>query len=396
MSPVTVTLSATDALSGVASTWYKVDAGGWTLYTAAFSPGDGNHTVQYYSIDHAGNTENTKSVTIKVDTVAPTTTPVLQGLLGSQGWYVTNVTVTLNAHDATSGVNYTKYKLNNGSWTVYSGPFALTSNGNYTLSYYSVDFAGNTETTKQTSFRIQHDVLPPVTTSGFSGVMGDNGWFVSPVTVTLTAVDDSAGVALTKYQLDAGAWTTYTGAFQVTTDAVHTLLYYSVDKVGNTETTKGATLKIDQVPPTINLTVNKTGLSRWLLTAHVSDSTSGVAKVVFYLDGGIIGNVTAAPYTFVCTQQGTAQAIVYDNAGLLKVSSGVPVVLDLNLNSRLIVGNQASGSQSQNPNSRVNDLQCCIRSFGYLACNGKYPESTNTETLNQVRGTLPPHLSPFY
>jgi len=362
VSNVTVTLSAVDAVSGVASTWYKVDAGGWTLYTVPFTPGDGNHTVQYYSIDHAGNTENTKSAIIKVDRAAPTTTLILQGLLGSQGWYVTNVSVTLSAYDATSGVNYTKYKLNNGSWMVYTGSFVLTTNGNYTLYYYSVDIAGNSETIKQMSFRIQHDVLPPVTTPGFSGVMGNNNWFVSPVTVTLNAVDDSAGVAITKYQLDAGAWKTYTGAFQVATDAVHSLLYYSVDKVGNTETVKGAIFKIDQTPPTINLTVNRTGLSRWLLTANVSDSMSGVAKVEFYLNGVLLGNVTASPYTFVCTKEGTAQAIVYDNAGLLTVSGGVPVILDLNMNSGSLIGNQGTGSQSQSQSQNSGSTSMLSRS----------------------------------
>jgi len=350
ITPVTVTLSATDALSGAQTTWYKIDTGGWTLYSAPFTPGDGNHIVQYYSYDYAGNIENTKSSTYKVDTVAPTTTRTLQGLIGSQGWYVTNVTVTLSAHDATSGVNYTKYNLNNGSWIVYSGPFTLTTNGNYTLYYYSVDFAGKTETTQQITIRIQHDVLPPVTTSGFSGIMGNNNWFVSPVIVTLNAVDNSAGVATTKYQLDAGIWNTYTGAFQVTNDAEHTLLYYSIDNVGNTETAKGTILKIDQTVPTINLTVNKTGLIRWLLTAHVNDDMSGIAKVVFYLDGNVLGNVTEAPYEWISTTQGTAQAIVYDNAGNNKVSDAIPVSVDLDLNSKSATNNQVPDSQSQSQN----------------------------------------------
>jgi parallel beta-helix repeat protein len=351
VSAITVTLSTTDGLSGVESTWYKIDAGVWRLYTVPFTmSSNGQHTIQYYSIDHAGNQEVASSIAFKIDTVAPITTYTLQGLLGSQGWYVTNVTVTLSASDATSGVNYTKYKLNNGNWTVYNGSFVLTTNGNYTLYYYSVDFAGNNETTKQTSFRIQHDVTPPVTTSEFDGTMGHNNWFVSPVTVTLSAVDDSAGVAFTKYKLNAGTWTTYTGAFLVTEDAVHTLAYYSVDKVGNTEPIQTATLKIDQTKPTINLTVEKIGLSKWRLTANVTDNTSGIARVEFYLDGVLLGNATAPPYDWNCTQKGTAQAIVYDNAGNSKVSNTVPVILDLNSNS--VTNNQgAPGSQSQNQNT---------------------------------------------
>ena len=354
VSVVTVTLSATDGLSGVVSTWYKLDASAWNLYAAPLTvSSNGEHTVQYRSLDNAGNQENASSIAFKIDTIAPTTTRTLQGLLGSQGWYVTNVTVTLSASDVTSGVNYTKYNLNNGSWIVYNGSFVSTENGNYTLYYCSVDFAGNTEATKQVAFRIQHDVTPPVTTHHLDGTMGQNNWFIYPVTVTFSAVDDSAGVASTTYKLDAGNWTPYTGAFLITGDAaVHTILYYSVDKVGNTESVKGATLKIDQTKPTINLTVNKTGLSKWRLTANVNDNTSGIARVEFYLNAILLGNKTESPYEWNCTQKGTAQAIVYDNAGNSKVSNEIPVSVDLDLSSNSATNNPVvSGSQSQSQNT---------------------------------------------
>ena len=325
-SVVTVALSATDALSGVESMWYQIDSGLWHFYTAPFTvSGDGTHMVRYYSFDRAGNQEVANSVSFKIDTTAPTTTHTLVGIIGSQGWYITNVTITLSANDVTSGVNYTKYKLNNGSWIIYTGSFVVTTNGNYTLYYCSVDFAGNTEATKQVAFKIQHDVLPPVTTHEFDGIMGENNWFINAVTVTLSAVDDSAGVASTKYKLDAGAWTTYTGAFLVTEDAaVHTLYYYSVDKVGNREENKSATLKIDRTKPTINLTVEKTGLNKWLLTATVSDETSGIAKVDFYVDSEFVGEDAEAPYELEYSGTGdTAQAIVYDNAGNSAISAEV-------------------------------------------------------------------------
>jgi hypothetical protein len=327
-SVVTVTLSATDTLSGVESTWYKIDAGFWTFYSVPFTvSSNGEHMVQYYSLDHAGNQEITKSVTFKIDTIAPTTTHTLQGLLGSQGWYVTNVTVTLIANDVTSGVNYTKYKLNTGNWIVYTGSFFVTTDGNYTLYYYSVDLAGNIETTKQTSFRILHDVTPPVTTHSFSGTMGENNWYVSNVTVTLSANDDSAGVNFTMYKLDAGAWTTYIGSFYVTEDASHTLYYYSVDKVGNREENKSVVLKIDQTAPTItlNATPENTLKTKWLLNATVFDAMSGVKKVEFYVDDQGVGNVSApGPYIFHYKGKGKiAQAIVSDMAGNQAMSAQV-------------------------------------------------------------------------
>jgi hypothetical protein len=193
------------------------------------------------------------------------------------------------------------------------------------------------------------DRTPPVTTHEFDGISGDNGWFVSNVTVILSAVDYSAGVDFTMYKLDAGIWTTYTAPFSVTDDSNHTLSYYSVDKVGNKETEKGPfDFKLDKTIPLINLTVEKTGLSKWLLTATVSDETSGIAKVEFYLNGECLGEATESPYEWTVFKQGTAQAIVYDNAGNSKVSDAIPVSVNLDLNSQSATNNQVvSGSQSQ-------------------------------------------------
>jgi predicted CxxxxCH...CXXCH cytochrome family protein len=65
------TLSASDAGgSGVASTWYRLDAGAWSSGTAiavtAPASGSASHTISWYSIDAAGIQEATKSVSFTV------------------------------------------------------------------------------------------------------------------------------------------------------------------------------------------------------------------------------------------------------------------------------------------------------------------------------------------
>jgi parallel beta-helix repeat protein len=354
-SSVTVSLTATDTMSGVDLTWYQIDETYWVIYSAPFTvSSDGQHMIQYYSIDHAGNQEVTSAITFKIDKIVPTTNHTLQGLIGSQGWFVTNVTVTLNASDVTSGVNFTMYKLNTADWTVYAGSFIVVADGNNTLYYYSVDFAGNIEATKQVAFRIQYDVTPPVTTTEFDGTTGENDWFVSAVTVTLSSVDDSAGVNFTKYKLDAGVWMMYTGPFYFSEDGEHTLYYYSVDNVGNREENKSAPFKIDQTAPMIDITVEQIGLLRWLVTANVSDETSGIAKVEFYLDDEFVGEVTQAPYewVYIAPAQGSvAKAIVYDNAGNSAVSAEV---------QDYIPGDLVQG-QNQNMPSQQNSQQILQR-----------------------------------
>src|SRR5207249_4509479 len=65
--PVTVTLTATDDRSGVASTTYQIDGGGPQTYNSSFVvSGDGNHTMSFGSIDRAPNTQAPKEETYRV------------------------------------------------------------------------------------------------------------------------------------------------------------------------------------------------------------------------------------------------------------------------------------------------------------------------------------------
>ena len=62
ISDVTVMFSATDDISGVASTTYKLDDGLWTTYGDPFLVStEGSHILSFYSIDNAGNAEEEKT-----------------------------------------------------------------------------------------------------------------------------------------------------------------------------------------------------------------------------------------------------------------------------------------------------------------------------------------------
>ena len=74
---VVVHLFATDSVSGVAYTLFKVDDGAWTKGTRieVRAPknhaDDGAHTIRFYSVDNAQNVEQEKSATVKIDTTPP-------------------------------------------------------------------------------------------------------------------------------------------------------------------------------------------------------------------------------------------------------------------------------------------------------------------------------------
>ena len=140
-----MTLSATDALSGVASTYYSLNGGAATTYTAPVAlTTDGTTTVKYWSVDRAGNTETSKTATALIDMTAPTT-PVK---VSANAVATTSVEVTWTpSTDALSGL--TRYNVYcNGSLvgtstsTTYTAT-GLTAGQTYTLAVCAVDAAGN-------------------------------------------------------------------------------------------------------------------------------------------------------------------------------------------------------------------------------------------------------------
>ena len=145
ISPVTITLIATDDVTGVDYTMYNLDSTGWTLYANPFTVSDDStHTIQYYSVDNVGNTENVKSADFKIDQLPPTTTHTFSGEVGNNEWYLT-FNFNLNAIDSTSGVLTTYYRIDSGGWNLFTTPVVITSEGTHTLEYYSLDNAGNSE-----------------------------------------------------------------------------------------------------------------------------------------------------------------------------------------------------------------------------------------------------------
>lgn len=68
-----VSLHAADELSGVAKTEYTLgDSTNWTAYSGPFTlPQDGSYSIQYHSVDKAGNVEEVKQQTVHVDVTLP-------------------------------------------------------------------------------------------------------------------------------------------------------------------------------------------------------------------------------------------------------------------------------------------------------------------------------------
>src|SRR5262249_56962961 len=127
---------------------------------------EGEHTLEYRSVDGAGNAETYKSVTLKVDVKAPATTARHTPDAPTGDWYDGAVTVRLNAADgAGSGVAATEYRIDGGDWTAYAQPVVIEHT--QTLEYRSRDVAGNAEPVRSLTLRVDKDA--PVTTLRING-----------------------------------------------------------------------------------------------------------------------------------------------------------------------------------------------------------------------------------
>jgi hypothetical protein len=157
-SNVSVILTGADNESGVNYTMFKIDNDSYALYLTPFLvSGNGIHTVWFYSVDLAGNQEQEKNVSFTIipppDIQPPVTVCQLNGSMNGTT-YTSSVTVTLSATDNDTGVNYTLYRIDNGTYTTYAEPFIVSGNGLHTVWFYSVDYAGNQELEKNVSFTI--------------------------------------------------------------------------------------------------------------------------------------------------------------------------------------------------------------------------------------------------
>jgi hypothetical protein len=283
-SSVTVTLTAQDEAggSGVATTYFKVDSanctpastGSCSTGTSVDVSGDGQHTVYFFSVDTAGNKESQKSFAVKLDHTSPTTSAaVTSGTAGSGGWYTSSsVTVTLSPTDGSgaSGVATTYYKLDDASCVpanlaACSTGTAVTvsSDGQHTVSFFSIDNGGNKETQKTFMVKLDH-TLPTTTAAVTSGTAGSNGWYTSSsVTVTLSPADGSggSGLASTYYAVgNAACAPANTAACSTGTtvgisgDGQHTVYYFSTDTAGNKEAQQTFAVKLDHTAPTVAVT----------------------------------------------------------------------------------------------------------------------------------------------
>ncbi len=174
-----------------------------------------------------------------VDSTAPVT--VVSG--ADDAWHQSSVDLTFTAADDLSGVAYTEVSIDGGPWAARTS-LSLTvqkkrggvSSGVHTVAYRSCDFAGNLEAVQ--SVQVKLDASPPITSSN-----ADTASHVASFTLVLTPIDTLSGAAATQYAVDGRRYKSGTSV-EITGKGAHTVRFYSIDAVGNTESVRSCTVTI--------------------------------------------------------------------------------------------------------------------------------------------------------
>lgn len=331
--PVTFTYEGDMNVTGVDinihsndGSWSDVNdsmAGGppvWT-YTITFYPRHGSTTVRY-TVHYLNLTNSTEGFNIYID-------PAGYVYDLATGARIQNATVWLQWPDGVGGWENVPVGNTTPIMQPDVNPLITGADGQYqwdTLAgsyrvhveapgYYPADSIVVSVPPPVTDLYVGLTRMPdntaPTTNVTLAGTQGNNGWYTSNVTATLSAVDNVGGwgVNRTEYSYDGSTWYNYTAPLNITANGQTALYYRSVDNATNVETAKNVTVKVDRTIPAIQ------GAATTAPNAHGWYGSN--VTINFTASDNVSGIASLTPNTTISTE-GANQSVTgnaSDNAG---------------------------------------------------------------------------------
>lgn len=140
----------------------------------------------------------------RVENTAPVTTATIDpsSPSGTNNWYTGDVTISLAATDDCTGVRLTEYSIDNGAtWQPFTEPLTISTEGSTTVLYRSSDRAGNVETAKGVTIKLDKSAPTASVSADPSSIFPPNGKTVT-VTISGTAQDAVSGLAGVIYTVE--------------------------------------------------------------------------------------------------------------------------------------------------------------------------------------------------
>ena len=227
-----------------------------------------------------------------VDTMVPVASHSLSGTTGNNGWYVSDVTITLLAEDGVCNNASTWIQIQEPGAGGFGAPIqtdevTLTNDGIYEVQYWATDLGGNVSPT--TSFTVKIDQTPPEIGGYATTDPNDAGWYNTDVTVTFS------DPALTFDPQPGSGLLFVTPDVTLTTEGENQSVNgVAEDVAGNISMTTVGGINIDKTPPEV--TINSPAAGEYYKTDSIiidwtaTDNLSGVDNEAALLDGSPVAN----------------------------------------------------------------------------------------------------------
>ena len=244
--------------------WYQVNGAGPTYSTTidltAHEPKtEGVYHIHVYGYDNAGNTSNC-TISFKKDATKPECGLKLDGTIGDNNWYVSNVGISFNKNtDAMSGV--ASYGI--GSLTASKTATQTADIASKTYTGYIKDNAGNTS---NCTVSLKKDATAPECTNRGDSTTWTNG----KRTIYYECSDSDSGCS-------SGGSKTFSSTTTTATIASYTI----TDAAGNSKVcpARTADVYVDTTAPSITCEKTNTGTTSGVtISCSCRDEDSGVVS----------------------------------------------------------------------------------------------------------------------
>ncbi|EPN8460490.1 Ig-like domain-containing protein [Vibrio cidicii] len=314
-----------------------VSGGVWSI-TANSAMTVGSHTITARATDTAGNTADSASLAITLDTSVPTptiTTPI-EGdgkvnaaedndvLIAGTGAEPGN-SVTVVITDNSNTDSRTVIADSSGDWTIDGSEFDVSAfnNGTLTVTATQSDAAGNTSSAASTSITLDNSapsalsITTPIEGDAKVNAAEDNDVLIAGSgaeagnSVTVTIDDGANSLSRTVTADNSGNWTISGSEFDVSSfnNGTLTVTASQRDAAGNTSSTASTTITLDNSAPSIGISSDKTALKvgeTATLTFTLSESATDFAEADVTVVGGTLSNFAGSGTSYTATFAPTA------------------------------------------------------------------------------------------
>jgi hypothetical protein len=266
---------------------YKWGGDEFQAYEGPFIAPEGENVLYWKAVDQAGNQENVRSRSFRVDTIDPllSYTVYPSEPNGENGWYVTRPQITLTSPDAAA----IYYAFENAILSPYLGPLEAPE-GENTLRITCTDDAGNDA--EEIRIRFKVDTVDPALTGFFDGYEytdeNSSQWLNIPAILNIEG--DEEGMSI-NYTLNDEIPMEYERPFEIG-EGENEIWVRGKDRAGNTAETLFYLVKVDKRTPFIELGFTHEMNNGWFADAGASiemtpmeeDERSSQLKVYYRWD----------------------------------------------------------------------------------------------------------------